>query len=222
MSVEVYGKLFDLTEMEEAVTDTLQVWLPAYVAEIERQRGITPRTIPLPRSWGHVNEFYKFTEEQLPSVIVVSPGTAASEPKQKGDGSYHSWYRVGVAVVAAGRDRETTRRISKLYVAAVRGAILQHQTLGDFGAEGIRWMGDRNQDVPDEQGRTLGSGAVMFDVEVKDVINSRFGPLTPPDDPYANEGWPHVTSVDVKVTDPSAQLGVAGVEGGGGANTQGG
>ena len=184
MSLQVYGRLLDTHQIEVAVTETLQVWMPAYIAEVERQRGLEPHAMPLPASWSKTNEFYKWNEDQLPAMIVVCPGLAPTEPKMKGDGSYHAWYRVGVAAIAGGDDREATRRVAKLYVAAIRGSILQHQDLGDFGAEGIRWTNERNAEIPDDAGRTLGSGLATFDVEVKDVANARMGPLDPPDDPY--------------------------------------
>lgn len=199
MSLQVFGRLLDVSEVEEAVIAALELWLPTYIAEVERQRGMTPESMPMPRSYSTVNEFVKWTEDQLPTIIVVSPGLAPTDPKREGDGTYRAWYRVGVAVIAAARDRETTRRISKLYIAAIRGAILQHAGLGDLEAAGIRWTNERNSDIPDEAGRTLGSGAVTFDIEMRGVINDRLGPAEPFDDPYDDPTWPTVATTDVDV-----------------------
>jgi len=200
MSIEVYGRLIDATQVEDAVEDSLKLWLPAYIAEVERQNSMDPQSLPLPASYSRVNEFYKWSEDQLPAVLIVSPGLAPTIPKMKGNGIYHCWWRVGVAIIAAGQDRETTRMLAKRYTAAVRGALLQHAGLGDFGAEGITWNGERNSDVPDDSTRTLGSGACTFDVEVSEVVNARLGPSTPPDDPYVDQDWPEAQEFELEVT----------------------
>lgn len=199
-----YGNLFIGNRLEEATEETLRLWLPAYIAEVERQEGLPAESMPMVRSYASVNEFIKFNEERLPALIVVSPGLSPTAPRKRGDGSYEAWYRVGAAVVAGGKNRETTRRNSQLYAAAIRGAILQHQTLGDFGATEIRWTGERNADVPDEMGRTLGSGGNTFDVLVPDVVNPRLGPLEPPEDPYEPQTWPPFSPGGVTVTPKEA------------------
>jgi hypothetical protein len=203
MSVAVFGDLFVATDLEEAVQDTLKLWFPTYLAEVERQKGLEPHFIPVPpeAGYGRVNEFTKFQEDRLPAVIVVSPGIAPRPPLMAGTGAWRAWYRVGVAVVASGNDRDSTRNLSKWYTAALKGAILQHEDLGEFGAAGIAWTNERNTDVPDEQGRTLGSAAVTFDVEVHDVVNSRLGLLTPPEDPYEDFEPQEITArhLDVEI-----------------------
>jgi len=191
VSVEVFGRLIDEGDLEEAVETTVQLWLPTYLAEVERQKGLAPQTLSLPRSYSTVNEFYKWEEDNLPGIIVVSPGTSPKPPVKEGNGSYRSWYRVGVAVVASGKNRDETRLITKLYSTALLASVMQHQDLGgDLGVEGIAWTGKRNSDVPDEQGRTLGSGQVTFDVEIRDVLNPRLGMLEPAADPYDDPDWP--------------------------------
>jgi len=199
MSEEVFGRMFVPRDLEEAALATVRLWLPTYLAEIERQRGLDVQSIPTIGSYSTSNEFYKWNEDAIPALIAVSPGRVPRRAERRANGQIDAWYRIGLAVIVGGADREDVRRISGLYGAAVRGGILQHQTLGDFGAETIEWTDERFTDIPNEQQRTLGSVQEFFEVLVPNVANWRLGRLVPEPDPYADVTDPDVVSAEVEV-----------------------
>lgn len=177
----------------------LGTWMPTYIAEVERQSSLDPRSLPAIRSFTTRNEFTKWPEDQLPAVVVVSPGAAGEGIRKEGDGRYRVRWVVGVAVVASARDQATTNRLAKLYIAAARAAILQHASLGGF-AEGVEWEDERYNDLPPAQERTLSAAQDIFTVEVRDVLTAGSGPVDPVEDPYdVPEAWPSVEAVTITV-----------------------
>lgn len=198
MSVEVFGEVLLGSNVEQAVIENLKTWFPTYVAEVERQEGIDPESIPLPRSYDTVNEFRKWPENQLPAVIVVSPGLAGV-PMSEGDGRTRASWAIGIGVVASAKDKRSTNNLAKLYAATVRTLMLQQQSLGGIGM-GTSWRHESYSDIPTDDGRTLGACQVILEVEAGDVVRTKAGLPVPPDNPYDPDPvWPTVETADAIV-----------------------
>lgn len=198
MSVEVFGEILLGSNVEQAVIANLKTWFPTYLAEVERQEGVTAHSIPEPRSYDTVNDFQKWPENQLPAVVVVSPGLAGL-PMTEGDGRTRAAWIVGIAVVASAKDKRSTQNLAKLYAAVVRTLMLQQQSLGGIGM-GTSWRHESYTDIPASDERTLGSCQVIFEVDIGDVVHARMGLAQPPDDPYSPDPeWPTVETADVTV-----------------------
>lgn len=179
--MSVYGDIFDKTALEAAATSTLQTWLPSYLGEVERKRGLTPGWMARPRTWTTRNDFDKWPEETLPCMLLVSPGLAA-EPLKDGNGRYRSVWFLGIAVIVQARNKNDVELMCGLYTAAIRAAVVQHPSLGGV-AEGVDWVNERYDDLPSTKGRTLAAGQVIFEVEVADVVSAHDGPAAPDPDP---------------------------------------
>ena len=199
--------LFDVMktgwDVEQAVMNHLDYWLPSYLAEIERQRGIRARSIPMIRAFTSSNQFRKWPDERFPTCVVISPGVVG-EPLRDGEGKYRANWAAGVAVVVKGRNKSEVSEKAKLYAAAVRGAIVQHPALKADGedefAGGVDWVDETYTDVPVEDERTLGAAQGIFLVEVRDAVNTSAGLITAPDDPYnVPTDWPTVQTVEIRV-----------------------
>lgn len=195
----VFGKIIGKEQVEQAVEATLKKWMTTYLAEIERQRGIPPRSLPEIRNYTNVNEFEKWPEDQLPLVVIISPGLGGEKPRMEGDGTYTAKFLIGLATVVSADTQENTSKIAGMYGAAVRACLAQQQDLGGIST-GIEWQDERFDDIPNEERRSLASVQEVFLVEVPGIVNERDGLMAVPDDPYAPIGdWPEAETVHVTI-----------------------
>lgn len=195
--MSIFKTIANAAAVEQAVLTFYQSWMPTYIAEVERQAGLDAQSLPMIRSFQNRTEFQDWPEEQLPTLIVVSPGFIG-EPRQAGDGTYLAPFSIGVASVVSARDKASTNQLAKLYAAAARAAILQHQSVGGI-AEGVDWLDERYSDVPEESGRTLASGQAIFRVWIPNAVTAGEGPKEPLEDPYDAPAWPTVATTEVQV-----------------------
>lgn len=204
----MYGFLKSGYDLEQAVIRHLRGdlpdddgdhpgWMTAYIAEIERQLGLDPKTIPVIKSYVTANEFRKWPEEQTPAILVVSPGLT-DPPKKEGDGTYRGSFSLGVAAIAKGRTKQETQRTAKVYGAAIAGAMVQHPSLQGF-ARGLGWRDQSYTDIDSDEGRTLASSQNIFEIEVGNLVQAFGGPVVVPEDPYVDPGsWPEAKEGGVK------------------------
>jgi hypothetical protein len=192
---DIFGDVFDVDGLEQAALATLKAWLPSHLAHQETRRGFPQRTIPQPRSWPTVDEFDPEPHEQLPSIVLVSPGTTG-DIRRGPRGTTATW-RLEVVVAVAGRDEREVRLLRSVYAAAVRSALEQNGKLawqldddrnpvpGPAVAERTRWDGDAHAFGRGRSSRGPRAHVeVAFLSTVSDVVNPRLGPPEPPDDPY--------------------------------------
>ena len=191
------GPLVTGHDVEEAVEALLRRWSPAYIGEMSARRGYDRDAMPAFRSyvrtWG---TYTRFLEDQLPACVILSTGTVGS-PARRGD-SWEATWAVGVGAMVVGRDDDSTAELTKLYVAAVRAAVLQHPGLEGF-ASGSTWVDERYDELPADDRRTAGFGSVSFRVTVTDVVRSELGLLTNDDLARVDVPWPDAEKVLVDV-----------------------
>lgn len=198
----IFGQLLTRGDLEDHVVDLLKKWMDTYLAEVERQNGKAVRSLPRPRSIVRRNAFEHWVEEQLPTLIVVSPGTVGP-PRKRGNGSYEVDWTLGIAAIASGKDSDNTRDLVDLYATAVRALIIQRPSLEGF-AIGVVWEDEHYDDISDSDvGRTMASGQVVFRVTVENVVFAQAGPITPdtPPDPPPDTSpvWPIVETLHLEV-----------------------
>jgi hypothetical protein len=187
----VFSRIVDASQVEQAVIAHLGNWMPTYLAEAERQRGIPEGSLPAIRSYDTVNQWQHWPENQLPACLVVSPGTVRP-PKKEGDGTYRGFFAVGLGIVCSADNQQNTNQMAKLYTAVARAVLLQHQRLGDFDAAGVEWREEKYNDIPQEAARTLAAGQAIFIVEVPSITTAMSGPAEPYEDPYTDPSWPTI------------------------------
>lgn len=200
MSSSVFDTISVGTNITTAVIDTIRKWMPTYLQEIELQLGRVRGEIPPPRYYTTRNRFINYPEEQLPLCVVVSPGLTEA-PTKDGDGSYNGWYGVGTGFVVSARDDVTADFLSKVYAAAGRAILLQHQDMGG-GVAGTEWIDEiYDDDIADDDNRTLKASYVLFRVYVENIVNAYAGPLSPVPDPDTQPGsdWGTVETVETEV-----------------------
>lgn len=205
--VDIYGNILDAGTIEGWFTDTLKAWLPAHLAHQERRLQLPARTIPQPRSWPLVSEFDLEPHDQLPAIVIASPGTAGGPSHDRG--IYRVTWRIEAAVAIADRTEREARTLAGIYIAAIRGAIVQNRTLDDK-VENARWVGPDDHAI----GVTSAGGqraiyGTAFEIDVRDVVNARQGPAEPPADPYEVPGapeYPNVSEFTVEAKQPQEAL----------------
>lgn len=177
-----FGPIVTGPHVEMAVTETLKTWLSTYLAEVEDQAGFDRGYLGRPRSWATTIENDTWPAEQLPAILVISPGTDG-EPVQDESG-YSAWWNVSVAAIVQGPTEASVRRNAGFYAAAIRACLVQQKSLGDF-AESVDWFGEGYEGASaDGSNRNRAQGAGLVHVRVKvEGVTQIFGPTTPPANP---------------------------------------
>ena len=204
---DIFDPVIIANQLEDAVLETLESWFPVYIREIELQTGIPDGALPLPRSFITTDKIQRENTDQLPAIVVVSPGLSPhNRPKQEGDGSFRVPWAISVGVFVGGKDRTSTKNLIRQYTGICRMIMLQKQSLGGF-ADGTTWLDESYDDAfafVDQQ--TIGAGSVIFEVWVAGVVNRFGGPAvyggTAVPDPATQPGaqWPEVDTVEVVIT----------------------
>jgi hypothetical protein len=198
-----YGRLVAACDVEDAALAQLQAWLPDYLCEVERTHGLTPGDLPRPRSWIVSSAVEKMPEDQLPAVILASPGLVDG-PQADGRGIYTARWRLVVGIMAAARGNRYALRLVRLYALGARASLLQQQALPGLSMRRIDWLDERYRLLDSIDDRSVCVAEVELSAEVADVTTRHAGPLAPlmgpgdlcgPDSPQ----WPQAQSAEVEV-----------------------
>ena len=199
----IYGRMVSASDVEDAVLAQLQTWLADYLMEVERYHQLEVGSLPMPRSWVVSSEVEKFPEDQLPALILASPGLT-EPPLADGRGIYTARWQMTASVMVSVRGNRLALRIARLYALAVRGALLQQQSLPELPARRIDWMDERYRLLDSIDDRTVCISEVEVGVEVSDVLTRQAGPLAPGMGPGLpgpqSPTWPVAETADVLVT----------------------
>lgn len=182
-------------------------WLSTSIGRIEREEGLEPNSVQRPLSVLTTSQFEKGPEDQLPCVVVMSPGLTGA-PERRGRGSLKFTWGVTVAGLVGDTTPESSRLMGQIYAAAFSVAIMEHRSLGGF-ASGVEQLDERYDDIDFGDGRTLGAGRCVFEVSVEDARRTGGGPERPlpPADPDGTGGpgtdpgdWPEIIERSFTVT----------------------
>lgn len=182
-------------QIADAVKELLKDWLPAYIAEIERQNTLTAKSLPMPRSYSTRTEVTKWGEDQTPAVVIVCPGLSGP-PRRDGNGVWAAPWGIAVGVITSGTYQRTVIENASYYGAAVRACLLQRGTLLNDLAGSVVWLDESYTDIPENESRSLAAARIEFEYLIPAAVNDMAGPapsVDPPEDPYvAPEAWPTV------------------------------
>ena len=174
----LYGRLIAAVDVEQAFRARIDDRLGDYLAEVERQHGLAVGWLVRPRAY--VGD-ERFVEDQLPAIVVKSPGTA-DLPAADGQGRYGVRFELELeAHVAAS---EHPDELCKLYALALRALATQQPSALFWGVD---WINERYRRAELVGGRTYYIGSVNLEVQVHEVTDRHAGP---PDDP----AWPPIDS----------------------------
>lgn len=169
-----------IDQIEDKIVEILKEWMESELYLLTKNRSLEMLALPL--SYNVRPENDKFTEDHLPAVIVVSPGTEGP-PRKDGSGTYEANWKVSVVVIVNGNSRQTTNRNARLYAAAIRAILVERRGL-DGLSNGGRWDGESYDEGPTEMGRTLAAITVDFTFTIPNVagrMDRLESPIAPPD-----------------------------------------
>ena len=170
----LYGRLIAGVDVEQALKARLDDRLDDYLNEVERQHGLAVGSLSRPRAFVVAE---RFPEDQLPAIVVESPGTT-DLPAADGQGRYAVRFELVLAIHVAAADGAI--ELAKLYVLALRALAVQQPAPLFMG---IDWVNERYPRPELVGGRTFYTAEVSLEVQVPDVTDRHAGP---PDEP----GWP--------------------------------
>jgi hypothetical protein len=185
--------------VEENVLAFMKTWMRTYAEEIRLQRGLT-ESLPDIKTWEIWTELSVFDPPQLPALLVMTPGTVDT-PWHDADGFFFATWRIAMAIIVTAKDSKHARRNAKMYAAAARAIVVQHESLGGMSMRST-WQGENYDDTPTDGQRTLWTATVVFDTTVAEVMNKEGGPIQPfPPDPDTIPGsvWPRVHTTHPEV-----------------------
>jgi len=197
----IFGRIVTGNDVEGWLLACLKKWSGTYIAELERQHGLTAGELARVRAWRTSQSYDKWPEDQLPCVIVRSVGIG-TVPSTDGAGWHSAEYVMQLDNVVSARTEEQSHKLAMLYAAAHGALVLQRPSL-DGQADGVRWLADDYTQQAFESRRTLACATTVIQVKVENVVNSRSGPTTPNDplavetDPWAD--WPTVQTHDEQI-----------------------
>lgn len=198
--MSVFARIVTRFDVEAAVKENVEMWLPDFVAESARQHNYDPSKIAMPlKPYRTRSRFESVTTAELPMLAITSAGLAG-QPRKNGDGSYSAPWSVGIAGLYEAPGDDTARELTGIIGAAVRELMIKRPAQGGVDFEGdpgiasaTYWVDERYDDLrPGEEGNRA-SFREMFIVEVDAVVGSGLGPTEPSTDPTVEPpDWPIV------------------------------
>ena len=157
-----FGPIIGGTSVQEAVYNTLQEWLPSYIAETNRQLGSA--VLQNVTEYRHRPEFRTLPKDVQCAILVVVPGTSGT-PANYQDSTRANWKVEIDAFIYGTKDWQETQALTSAYAACIRTCIVQHRDLGGF-AETSKWMGEAYFEGEHTALRTTGLAKINLEVTV--------------------------------------------------------
>lgn len=183
------------TDVDLAVIETLQLWLPTYLRQFEIERDIDSsderQRIVRPQNANYdiALEDEGFPSARLPGIIVTtaSPQSIERSHAQDGNGdTYDVAWSTAVSVVARGPSKTDARILAAQIGGAVRRCLCHQNTLGGFAGD-VMWQPPGSvlpiRDITAEN-RELAMALNTFIISTDDALRGSTGPLIPAQDPY--------------------------------------
>jgi hypothetical protein len=175
----VFGRIVTASQIEEAFILTLKQWFPTYLSEMERQLNMSVNSLPHPQNYTNRNSFDAEKAEEIPKVVVISPGLEGA-PILVGSKTYRASWRVGVGVATAASEEEMANKMMKAYAGATRAIILQQLSRDTVPIAQVEWVLETYDDLPiPGQIQQYKAASLFFVVDVETVVSKGRGPDVP-------------------------------------------
>jgi hypothetical protein len=200
-------------DVERAVIDLLQEWLPAYICEGERAHGWDVGSTPTPRGWAITGrDLQKLNSDQLPCVVIMAGGITNAPKKEGGVGVWTATWGVDIGAVFNAAWGRSSREHAQLYARAICLCIEQRPfTIAGQPCQ-VDWRGELYDEMDFASERSYSASVCSFNVQVREAGWAVGGPppdASPPGDPTVPfEPWVEVVEVDIATTNtpPPADL----------------
>lgn len=170
-----YGPLIGGTAVQESIYNTLQEWLPSYIAEANRQLGST--ILKDVTEYRHRPEFRTLPKDIECAILVTVPGTSGV-PKNTQEFTRANWRAEIHSFVYGSKDWQETQALTNAYATVIRTCLVQHRDLNGF-AETTKWMGETYFEGEHSALRTTGLAKINLEVTVGNTVTPFAGAPNP-------------------------------------------
>lgn len=168
-----YGSMFIAHQIELNVETLVLERLDMYMAEIQRQLGLSDDYFPHIAK-GNIVSVSDIDDAKpgghFPEITIVSPGTVG-DPERFGNGLYRAKWGFGLVVRHEAPTQTHARQNSESYVAALRSLILQNKSLIGIAID-TKWKGEAYDETPVDTSRTVGVALLRFETTIDSVVDS--------------------------------------------------
>lgn len=201
MADTIFDNIFVASTLENGVIDLLKKWFPTYLREVERQVSWEREPLKEPADYSTRVQFNVESGEPMPKAIVISPGLYEAPTRGDAGDFYNASWQIAIGVAFAARNEELADMIAKMYGAAVRAMMVQHQSLemSDNGVKGVFWLDESYDDLQIPSKIELyKASASLFAVGVESVITRWAGPEQPDESAQEDRDFETVDTTIVK------------------------
>jgi hypothetical protein len=199
---DVFGPLYGGHSVQEAVYQTLEKWLPTYIAEFNRVLG--SEVLVQPFEYRHRPE-YRTLPRQASAAVLVSVPTTIGVPETHQESIRVNWQVDAMIFVYGTKDWQETQALTQAYAACVRACIIQNKGLGGL-AETTMWDGEQYLEGEHSSGRTTGIAHVRFAVTIGNAMQMyggiplpQYAPSGGISGPSTNPPTPQPTATDFNI-----------------------
>jgi hypothetical protein len=170
-----FGPMQGGQTVQEAVYNTIQTWIPAYVAEMNRQLGITE--LQIPKEYRFRPDYVPEPSDEAPRVLVLVHGLIGVP--ERFQTNLHSHWEAEVSTYIYGpQDWQYTQALTMAYTTCIRTLLVQQGSLGTV-AETTKWTGEKYLEGEHSSTMTRGLGICTFDVCLSTTFDPTAGPPSP-------------------------------------------
>ncbi len=190
MSEDQFGQIIGPEAILAAAVSTLELWMPGYLAALERKNHLENKTIPRPQMYHGGIDWGSWEGRVLPEVMVLVKPTGLPERTaplyiQR----YELW--VGCACIGqqlAGRAEDEARVVAS-YLGAASMLLVQGErsSLGGL-VEQLEMTSAPEVSIPDEEHREIVQATTGFEVRVPGIISEFAGPVGATPETEESEG----------------------------------
>jgi hypothetical protein len=201
----IFDSLLAQPDVEFAVLNTLETWLPTMLGVIERRHSLPAGTLRKPPgrdSYIGGIDHESWTQDLCPMVIAVVNPTGNAERVATG---YGQWFEIEVSTTHIEDTEDEARVMAGRVGTAVMGALVQNGSLGGVASR-TELVSSPTVELADPDQRRVVRSLTIFHAFVDGLANENAGTNTPtptgspqypgtPDAPFAD--WPVVVTPSV-------------------------
>lgn len=170
-----FGPVYGGHSVQEAYYQTLQKWLPTYIAEVNRKIGTEVLEVPFEY---HFRPDYRTLPRTAKCALLCVVDGTTGHPDRTNNGTRATWGADISCFVFGTQDWQETQALTYAYAATIRACIAQHPDLGGL-AETTLWMGEKYMEGEHSSTRTTGLSIVHFESTLASAVDAFGGPPFP-------------------------------------------
>jgi len=175
----LYGPMFLPSTLTTAAEELLKEFFPMYLAEMELREGYLPGTLKVPKNYGQRNQYTGNPGEELPKVVVITPGIIGT-PAKTGGNAFRATWRLGIGTLIAAETEEESFHLAGIYGTCVMAIVEHHQSIKGVSTD-TNLLDYSLDDIPIEgQLQKFRAANLFFACEIDNMVVKYIGPKYDP------------------------------------------